>query len=100
MTWLREHGRTFAALMLLCLVLAARCSVPAYAAEPPMLVVIEQDAVAYAPGGERISLPAGTELDVCVGGGALLVYELEPVVIRVPQPCAERPLFADGFEEI
>ncbi len=31
--------------------------------QPPMLLRIEQPSVVYAPDGQRISLPAGTELD-------------------------------------
>ena len=99
MTWFREHGRTLAALALLCLVLVARCSVPVAIATAPMLVIVEQGTVVYGQSGERISIPAGAELDVCADElGTLLHYELEPVVVRVPAPCAERPLFADGFE--
>lgn len=98
MTWFREHGRTLAALALLCLVLVARCSVPVAIATPPMLVIVEQDTVVYGQSGERISIPAGAEIDVCSDGSSLLVYELDPVVVRVPAPCAERPIFADGFE--
>lgn len=94
---LRIHWREIGLIALLSLVLLTRCD-GVRATEPPLLVVIEQDAVAYTPGGQRISLPAGTELDACVGDGALLVYELGPMVMRIPQPCTERPLFADGFE--
>ena len=99
MTWLREHGRTLSALALLGLVLAARCSVPiANAANPPLLIIVEQPAIVYAPSGERIAIPAGSEIDACPGDGALLVYELDPSVVRVPAPCAERVLFSDSFE--
>ena len=41
--------------------------------QPPMLLRIEQPSVVYAPDGQRISLPAGTELDLCAHDGALLV---------------------------
>lgn len=71
----------------------------ALAIQPPMLLIVEQPTTVYGPGGERISIPAGAELDVCADElGTLLHYELEPVVVRIPAPCAERPLFADGFE--
>lgn len=66
--------------------------------QPPMLLRIEQPAVAYAPDGQRISLPAGTELDLCAHGGALMRYDIESMTFRAPKPCPERPLFADGFE--
>lgn len=98
--WLRQHGTTLAVLSLLTLILMTRCAVPAYAVHPPMLVIVEQDTVLYAPGGERIDIPGGTELDMCADeAGILLRYEIETMVLRVPAPCAERPLFADGFEE-
>ena len=70
----------------------------ALALQPPMLLRIEQPAVAYAPDGQRISLPAGTELDLCAQDGALMRYDIESMTLRVPKPCPERPLFADGFE--
>ncbi len=98
--WLRQHGTTLAVLSLLTLILMTRCAVPAYAVHPPMLVIVEQDTVVYGPAGERIAIPSGTELDMCADElGMLMRYELEPMVIRVPAPCVERPLFADGFEE-
>lgn len=97
--WLRQHGSTLGIAALLTLVLMTRCAVPAYAVHPPMLVIVEQDTVVYGPAGERIEIPAGTELDVCADElGMLMHYELDPMVVRVPAPCAERPLFADGFE--
>lgn len=68
------------------------------AIQPPMLLRIEQPTVVYAPGGLRISLPAGTELDLCAQDGALVVYDIPSMTLRVPKPCPERPLFADGFE--
>ena len=72
----------------------------ALAVQPPMLMVIENATVAYAPDGERITLPAGSEIDVCEDvTGVLVAYEPAPVVLRVPRPCAERPLFADDFED-
>ena len=83
-------------ILLLVYILLGRSQ--AYGHEPPLLLLVEQETVVYGPTGERITIPAGAEIDVCVGGGMLLVYELAPMVVRVPQPCAERPLFADGFE--
>ena len=71
----------------------------ALAIQPPMLMIVEQPTVVYGPAGERIEIPAGAEIDVCADElGILLHYELEPVVVRVPAPCVERPLFSDGFE--
>lgn len=71
----------------------------ALAIQPPMLLIVEQPTTVYGPGGERISIPAGAELDVCADElGTLLHYELDPVVVRIPAPCVDRPLFADGFE--
>jgi len=54
--------------------------------------------IVYTPTGERIAIPAGAEIDVCSKDGVRLAYDLAAFVIRVPQPCSERPLFADGFE--
>ena len=69
------------------------------AIQPPMLLIVEQPTVVYGPAGERIEIPAGAELDVCADElGVLLNYELDPVVVRIPAPCPDRPLFADGFE--
>lgn len=96
---LRCYWRGIGLAALLCLFMMARCaSEQVHASEPPMLVIVEQETVVYGPGGERIHIPAGAEIDVCVWSGALLVYELTPMVARIPQPCAERPLFSDGFE--
>lgn len=72
----------------------------ALAIQPPMLLIVEQPTVVYGPAGERIEIPAGAELDMCADElGMLMRYELEPMVIRIPAACVERPLFADGFEE-
>ena len=71
----------------------------ALALHPPMLLRIEQPAIAYTPDGQRISLPTGTELDLCAHDGALVVYDIPSMTFRVPKPCVERPLFADGFED-
>lgn len=67
-------------------------------AEPPLLFLVEQATVVYAPSGERIDIPSGAEIDVCVGPEGMLVYEFAPRVVRAPYPCRERPLFSDGFE--
>jgi hypothetical protein len=67
--------------------------------QPPMLLRVEQPSVVYAPDGQRISLPAGTELDLCAQDGALVVYDIPSMTLRAPKPCPERPLFADGFED-
>jgi hypothetical protein len=89
----REIGLLF---LLLVYILLGRLQAHEY--EPPMLLLVEQETVVYGPAGERIYIPAGAEIDVCAGDGMLLVYELAPMVVRVPQPCTERPLFRDGFE--
>ena len=65
-------------------------------AQPPILVLLDQPAVAYAPDGQRISLPAGTVLDAC--GDFPIAYDLDGSTVRVTQPCAERVLFSDSFE--
>ena len=71
----------------------------ALAIQPPMLLIVEQQTIVYGPAGERIEIPAGAELDMCADElGVLMHYELEPMVIRIPAPCMERPLFVDGFE--
>ena len=96
---LRCYWRGIGLAVLLCLFMLTRCaSDQVHAADPPMLLLVEQETVVYGPVGERIPIPAGAEIDVCVGEGMLLVYELAPMVVRVPQPCAERALFMDGFE--
>lgn len=64
----------------------------------PLVVVIEQATVAYAPDGARVSLPAGSEIDVCASNNTMIIYDLLAMAIRVPTPCVERPLFADSFE--
>lgn len=65
---------------------------------PPLILIVEQEAVAYGPNGQRVTIPAGSEIDVCPSGSALLVYEIGAMVVRIPRSCTERPLFADGFE--
>lgn len=96
----RRYWRGIGLTVLLSLMLLVRCAEPAYALDPPLLLIVEQDTVLYSPDGQRVAISAGTELDVCADElGMLLHYELEPVVVRVPAPCHERPLFADGFEE-
>lgn len=96
----RRHWRGIGLTVLLTLMLLVRCAEPAYALDPPLLVIVEQPTTVYGQFGERISIPAGAELDVCADDlGMLMHYELEPMVLRVPAPCRERPLFADGFED-
>jgi hypothetical protein len=71
----------------------------ATSAEPPLLLIVEQQTVMYGPNGQRVTIPAGAELDVCADElGVLVDYEHTPQVVRVPAPCSERPLFNDGFE--
>ena len=66
---------------------------------PPLLLVVEQPTVGYGPDGQRISIPAGAEIDVCIDElGVLLDYDFDLMVVRVPAPCNERPIFSDGFE--
>lgn len=67
-------------------------------ANPPIMVLIDAPAVAYAPDGQRIELPAGTVLDAC--GPVPIVYDLDGSTVRVTQPCAERTLFSNGFEDL
>lgn len=72
----------------------------ALGATPPMQVLVEQATVAYAPDGSRIALPAGTVIDVCANStGQTLVYQIDARLTRIPQPCEERSIFADGFED-
>ena len=97
MSLARKYWREVGLLiLLLAYVLLGR--IQAHGHEPPLLLLVEQETVVYGPAGERIPIPAGSEIDVCADGDTLLVYELAPMVVRVPQPCAERALFADGFE--
>lgn len=64
----------------------------------PLVVRIDGPTIAYVPGGQRIAIPAGTEIDACVSSsGALMVYDLQSMVMHVAGPCAE-PSFVDGFE--
>ena len=64
---------------------------------PPVLAQLQAPGVAYLPDGTRIALPAGAELDNCAVDGAVDVYDpfarVQPIL-----PCAERPIFRDGFE--
>lgn len=62
----------------------------------PMQVLMAQPGVFYAPGGQRIHVPAGSTLDAC--GPVPAAYDLAGRVIRIAQPCALRPVFSDGFE--
>ena len=96
---LRCYWRGIGLAVLLCLFMLTRCaSDQVHAADPPMLLLVEQETVVYGPVGERIPIPAGAEIDVCAGPEGMLVYEFAPRVVRAPYPCRERPLFSDGFE--
>lgn len=65
----------------------------------PLIVMVDEPTVIYTPSGDRISIPAGSEIDACAGAAsAVLRYEIEPMIVHVVKPCTERPLFADGFE--
>lgn len=92
-----RHWRWIGLAALLLLYVSLRLP-KAEGAEPPLLFLVEQATVVYGPSGERIDIPSGAEIDVCVRDGTLMVYELATMVVRVPQPCTERPLFRDGFE--
>lgn len=66
----------------------------------PVEVIVEQDTVAYTLDEQRISIPAGTVIEACIYvDNKVLIYELASKVLRVPAPCDERPIFADGFEQ-
>lgn len=97
MSLARKYWREVGLLILL-LIYVMLGRIQAHGHEPPLLLLVEQETVVYGPGGERISIPAGAEIDVCAGDGMLLVYDPAPMVVRIPQPCSERPLFRDGFE--
>lgn len=67
--------------------------------QPPLLIVVEQPAVVYGPDGQRTYIPAGAEIEACEDElGAVMYYEHDPVVVRIPAPCKEKPLFSDSFE--
>lgn len=66
---------------------------------PPLIVRLDAPAIAYAPDGSRIALPAGAEIDACASAqNSALDYVLASRVVHVPAPCGERPIFRDGFE--
>ncbi len=67
-------------------------------APPPLVLIVEQETVVYGPNGQRVTIQAASEIDVCASNGKLLVYEVGAMVVRMPRSCTERPLFADGFE--
>ena len=104
---IRCYWRCIGLAVLLCLFVLTRCvDSPVYAGEPPMLLIFDKPATLYAPNGARIDVPAGTEIDACTSlsacpalpDGCTLDYALDPAVTQIPEPCVERPLFADGFE--
>ena len=65
-------------------------------ADPPYIVRTTADTTAYAPDGQRIALPAGTEIDAC--GNTPLILRTAARVADVAACERERPLFRDGFE--
>lgn len=68
---------------------------------PPLIVRLDAPAIAYAPDGARIALPAGTEIDACTSAqNSVLDYALASRVVHIPAPCRERPIFRDGFEGV
>lgn len=76
---------------------------PARSATPtsPYVLIIAKDAVLYAPDGTRFYVPAGTEIEMCSDSEPeprLMYYQIDAHAMVIPEPCAERPLFADGFE--
>ena len=93
-----------AILFAVCLVFWAVFGNPAIAQsvtpDPPLIVRLDAAAIAYAPDGTRIALPAGTEIDACASAeNSVLDYALASRVVHIPAPCGERPLFRDGFED-
>lgn len=76
---------------------------PARGATPasPYILIIAKDAVLYAPDGTRFYAPAGTEIEMCSDSEpepGLMYYQTDAHAMVIPEPCVERPLFADGFE--
>lgn len=90
-------GALRVALFLLALICASDAAAQ-IKPDTPLILLIEQDTIVYTPAGARLAIPAGAELEACSLDGARLVYDLGAFVIRVPQPCGERPIFIDGFE--
>ena len=89
------------ALLFFALLSVAHCACPparaaGVVANPPILVLFDAPAVAIAPNGAHIAIPAGAVVDAC--GATPIVYDLAGSTVRIVQPCAARPLFADGFE--
>lgn len=78
----------------------AQCSdAHAQIADPPLLLRIDAPATAYTADGAAITLPAGTEIDLCAAGTTALRYELDSRTVRIPAPCGARVgIFRDGFE--
>lgn len=67
----------------------------------PYVLIIAKDAVLYAPDGTRFYVPAGAEIEMCGDSEPeprLMYYQMDARAMVIPEPCAERPLFADGFE--
>lgn len=96
-----KYWRELILVTLLTMTGVTRCASDADAqtvANKPLVLIVEQDAVAYGPGGVRYYLPAGTELDACAQGNDRIGYDIPAFMLLVRNPCKERPLFADGFE--
>lgn len=99
------RGGAWTAIALLLFValaaLLSRCSTAhAQPADPPLLLRIDAPATAYTSDGAAITLPAGTEIDLCAAGTTALRYELDSRTVRIPAPCGPRVgIFADGFEQ-
>lgn len=93
---------------------AVRGSEAARGSEAPYIVRVEKATVAYAPGGTRVDIPAGSEIDICITDEQIVTthedgpptisfkagieYDTSGRVFLVTKTCPERPLFADGFE--
>lgn len=72
-------------------------SIVSYPDTPPYVVRLGGEAHAYLPGGLRFDLPAGTEIDAC--GPLPLVYDTSGRVLTIAEPCPQRPVFRNGFED-
>ena len=67
-------------------------------ADPPVLLRLEGPARVRVPGGDVVLLPAGSEIGAC--GDLPLRFDLDSRVARVPEPCTETRVFANGFEAL
>lgn len=73
-------------------VVDAATSVPS----PAHLLHFDAAAPVRLPDGGVIVLPAGSEIGAC--GVDPLRYDANARMTRVPQPCIDEQVFADGFE--